>query len=104
LACYCTSALYDRSASYQVEAKKTEVQSVTIQSETYAVTNRHFHLDVKEHCLQDEQDEVYVDGVTGATKPELSKYLSTYPIDVTHDIEKHIPVNSITFASSTKYL
>ena len=86
---------YERSSSYQVSAKGKEVRSITLQEKTYEVTNGHFHISVTEHCHQDEQDEIYVDGVTGKKAPELSKYITYPPKDVTKDIEKSVSKEAI---------
>jgi hypothetical protein len=87
--------VYDRSTKYQVNANGNEVRGITLQKTNYEVTNGHFHLDVVEHCTQEEQNEVLVDGVTGAVQTNLSQYLTLSPTVVKGKLEKLIPKNSI---------
>lgn len=87
--------VYDRNASYQVSTKGAEVRRITLQDRDYEVSNGHFHLSLVEHCTQEEQDEVFIDGVTGKNRPELAKYLSLSPKDITKNIEKQIPKAAI---------
>lgn len=87
--------VYDRSAGYQVSVSGPEVRSVTYKDTDFEVTNSHFHLPVLEHCIQEEHDEVFVDGVTGKVKPELKSYLSLSPKEVTGDLSKRVPKDAI---------
>ena len=87
--------VYDRTAQYQIAPNGNEVQSVTLEKTDYVVTNGHIHVSVMEHCSQDEQDEVYVDGVTGKNNPELASYLSLSPKVATEKLEKLITKGSI---------
>jgi hypothetical protein len=87
--------VYDRSAGYQVSVSGNEVKKVTYKDTDYEVTNGHIHLPVLEHCIQEEQHEVFVDGVTGKEQPGLKSYLSLSPKEVTGDLSKHVPKDSI---------
>ncbi len=87
--------VYDRTAQYQITPKGPEVQSVTLEKTDYVVTNGHLHVSVMEHCKQDEQDEVFVDGVTGKNNPELAQYMSLSPKVATGNIEKLVAKGSI---------
>lgn len=87
--------VYDRTAQYQIAPNGSEVKSVTLEKTDYVVTNGHLHVSVMEHCSQDEQDEVYVDGVTGKNNPELASYLSLSPKVATEKLEKLITKGSI---------
>ena len=87
--------VYDRTAQYQIAPNGNEVQSVTLEKTDYVVTNGHIHVSVMEHCNQDEQDEVYVDGVTGKNNPELASYLSLSPKVATDKLEKLVTKGSI---------
>ena len=87
--------VYDRSHGYQVGVSGKEVREVTLQETKYEVTNGHIHLTVVEHCIQEEQEEVFVDGVTGKSQPDLSKYLSTTPKVVAGELEKMVAKESI---------
>ena len=87
--------VYDRTAQYQIAPNGSEVRSVTLEKTDYVVTNGHIHVSVMEHCSQDEQDEVFVDGVTGKNNPDLSQYLSLSPKVATDKLEKLITKGSI---------
>lgn len=87
--------VYDRTADYQVPANGPEVRSVTFQQKDYQTQNGHIHLSVIEHCLSEEQEEVLIDGVTGNSEPELSKYLSLSPKVAKGELEKLVPEKSI---------
>lgn len=87
--------VYDRNATYQVPASGREVRSVTYQSTDYEVTNGHIHLSVLEHCTQEEQEEVFIDGVTGKPTPELKRYLSLSAKEITGNMEKETPQEAI---------
>lgn len=94
--------VYERSCVYQVGVSAKEVKEVTLQEKKYAVTNGHLHLTVLEHCVQDEQEEIFVDGVTGKTQPDLSKYLKTSPKVVTGQIKSLVPKDSILVPPSAR--
>lgn len=87
--------VYDRSATYQVAVTGPEVKSVTLQNTDYETTNGHIHISVLEHCLQEERDEVLIDGVTGKNTPELTQYIALSPKLVEGKLEKHVPEKSI---------
>ena len=87
--------VYERTADYQVGVSGPEVKAVTFQKTKYEVTNGHFHTSVLEHCQQDEEEEVFVSGVSGQAQPELRKYLSLSPTVVKGKLEKSVPEGSI---------
>lgn len=87
--------IYDRKAEYQIDVKHPEVKAFTFESTRFEATNNHVHMSVMEHCIQEEHDEVFVDGVTGKNKPELSHYLSLSPKEVSGDLTKFTPKGSI---------
>ncbi len=87
--------VYDRNATYQVPASGAEVKAVTYQASKYDVTNGHIHLAVLEHCIQEEHEEVFIDGITGKPTPELKDYLSHSPKEITGNLEKETPKEAI---------
>lgn len=87
--------VYDRTANYQVAVTGPEVKSVTFQKTDFETTNGHIHVSVLEHCLQEEQDETLVDGVTGKPTANLSHYLTLTPKLVEGKLEKAVPEKSI---------
>lgn len=87
--------VYDRNVIYQVSVSGKEVRSVTFLSTDYQELNNHVHIPVTEHCIQDEQDEVYVDGLTGKNTLSLSKYVRQPSTEVAGKLEKFVPKDSI---------
>lgn len=87
--------VYDRSVLYQVSVGGKEVRSVTFLSTDYEELNGHIHVPVTEHCVQDEQDEVYVDGMNGKNVPNLVKYINTPSTEVAGNLEKFVTKGSI---------
>jgi hypothetical protein len=87
--------VYDRNTEYQVPTAGPEVKSVTLESKDFEVMNGHIHVSVTEHCIQDEQDEVFIDGVTGKNTPELKKYLALSPRQALDGLEKLVPSGAI---------
>lgn len=87
--------VYDRNAKYQVPASAEEVKSIKLLTTNYEVTNGHFHVPVTEHCVQEEQEEVFVDGISGQNSHGFETYLSLSPQIVNKDLEKSLPKGSI---------
>jgi hypothetical protein len=87
--------VYDRNAQYQIQVSTPEVKAFSFEQKKFEATNGHIHLSVMEHCTQEEQDEVFVDGVTGKNKPELAQYLKLSPKEVSGDLMKVVPKDSI---------
>lgn len=94
--------VYDRNATYQVSVGGKEVRSVTLLENKFEETNGHIHVPVIEHCVQDEKDEVFVDGVTGKNNPALSEYIKKATTEVAGKIEKIIPKDSILVPPTTR--
>lgn len=87
--------VYDRNNDYQVSASGPEVKAINFQNSEYESVSGHFHFSVVEHCIQEESDEVFVDGVTGKNCPELKKYLTLSPKQITDDIESFMSGGAI---------
>lgn len=87
--------VYDRNSSYQVSVSSPEVRSVTLQKTSHEVTNGHIHIDVVEHCMQDEQEEVLVDGITGQQQKPLASYLKISAKEVIGDLAKAVTKGAI---------
>lgn len=94
--------VYDRSASYQIPVTGPVVKKVTVLGSDYDALNDHIHLPVIEHCVQEELEEVLVDGVTSSPDKSLSIYLSSPTDVVTTTIEKLVPKGSIIVPPQTK--
>ena len=94
--------VYDRNSTYQVSTSGREVQAVSYQEQKFEVANGHFHLSVVEHCLQEENDEALVDGVTGKNSQELKQYLALSPKIIEDKLEKSVPEGSILVPPQTR--
>ncbi len=82
--------VYDRTNDYQVAASDRYVKAVTYEKTKFEVTNGHFHFPVIEHCVQEESDEVFVEGVSGKVNTALKSYLSLSPTVVKTTLEKTV--------------
>lgn len=87
--------VYDRSSAYQVPVSGREVQAVTHHEQKFDVTNGHIHLPVMEHCIQEEQEEVFVNGVSGKQDSTLTRYLALSPKVMTGELEAHVEKDAI---------
>ncbi len=94
--------VYDRSAIYHVAVGGEVVRSVTFQKTDYTETNAHIHIPVVEHCTQDEEDEVCIDGVTSKNDMSLKDYVSLESKEVKDKIEKLVPKGSIIVPPVTR--
>jgi len=94
--------VYERTANYQIAASGPEVRRVTVQEETYEVTNGHIHTSVLEHCTLEEHEEVLVDGVTGKQDPSLRSYLSKTSQVVEKELENVVEKNAILVPPQTR--
>ena len=54
----------------------------------YEATAGQINISVTEHCLQEEEVEVFIDAVTGKNQPELAIYLPFCPEQVAKKLEK----------------
>ena len=87
--------VYDRSAVYQVPTSSKEVKAVSYNEQKFDVVNGHIHLSVIEHCVQEENDEVFVDGVSGKNDSDLKRYMALSPIAMHGELEDSVPQGSI---------
>lgn len=87
--------VYDRNSTYQISVGGGEVRSVTLLDNDYQETNGHIHIPVVEHCVQEEHEEVYVDGVTGKNTSDLAAYVKKPGDEVKGKLEKLVPKDSI---------
>jgi hypothetical protein len=87
--------LYDRDTEYKVATGGPEVQSVTDQSKCYEAVKGRISISVTEHCIQEEEVEVYIDAVTGKSQPQLASYLPFNPKQITEKLNKMIDKDSI---------
>ncbi len=86
---------YDRSAGYQFETHGPEVKSITCLTEKLEAVKGRIELAVTEHCMQEEESEIYVDGISGKTQHELANYLTFPPIQVSGELKDMVGKDSI---------
>lgn len=67
--------VYDRTSQYSFPASGDEVESVAIEGTEYEVTNGSVTLTGLDHCREEAQQEVFVEGITGEKLPDLAEYL-----------------------------
>jgi hypothetical protein len=94
--------VYDRNTMYQVPVGNPTVRAVTYENKRFEASNGHIHLNLIEHCVLEEEDAVFIDGVSGKNKPELKNYLSLSPKEVKNDLSKFIPKDSILVPPQTR--
>lgn len=70
--------VYERRRDYPLPLSGPEVKRVTLDGRDYGVENGRLTLHGLEHCREEPQQEVFVDGYTNKPLPELADYLS-YP-------------------------
>lgn len=87
--------VYDRTTSYQIPVSGKEVRSVTIHKIDYEETNSHIHVPIMEHCVQEEADEVFVDGVSGKNETYVAKYLDLAHQEIKGSIQSKVPKGAI---------
>jgi hypothetical protein len=90
-----TRYVYDRDAKYRISTHGPEVKSVTCLEKHYTAGNGYMEIPVTEHCVQEEDIEVYIDAITGKDQPELSGYLTFSPEKMQEEFKKMVPQNSI---------
>jgi len=72
----CTAHyIYDRTSPYSVATSGPEVESVTIEGTEYTADGRSITITGLDHCVEEEHQERFVEGMTGDTAPALADYL-----------------------------
>lgn len=94
--------VYDRNTNYQVPVGGKEVRSVTLHGTEYPETSSHIHIPVIEHCVQEEIDEAYVDGLTTKSNPSLAQYTNFSYTVVEGKIQKIISKGSLVVPPSAR--
>lgn len=94
--------VYDRKATYLVPVTGKVVQSVTLLKTLFEVASGQLHLDVMEHCIQEEIDEVYIDGITSKNITSLANYTNYSHAEVKGKIENSLAKNSLIIPPSAR--
>ena len=72
----CTAHyIYDRTSPYSVATTGPEVESVTIEGTEYTADGGSITITGIDHCVEEEHQERFVEGMTGDTAPDLADYL-----------------------------
>ena len=72
----CTAHyIYDRTSPYSVATSGPEVESVTIEGTEYTADGGSITITGLDHCVEEEHQERFVEGMTGETTPDLADYL-----------------------------
>jgi len=86
---------YDRNADYQFETHGPEVKSITFLTGQFEAVKNRIDIPVTEHCMHEEESEIYVDGISGRTQPELVNYLTFSPGLVSGELNDKVEKDSI---------
>ena len=73
--------VYERRREYPLSLSGPEVERATIDGREYQVQNGRLTLQGLEHCREEPQKEVFINGYTNQPNPELGDYLK-YPANV----------------------
>jgi len=66
---------YERISPYSVATSGPEVESVTIKGTEYTADGGSIAITGLDHCVEEEHQERFVEGMTGDTTPDLADYL-----------------------------
>jgi hypothetical protein len=67
---------YERKTNYDVPVGGPEVKTVMIEGKEYSAIKQKIVLEGLDHCIEEEQLEVMVDGISGVKQSALTRYLS----------------------------
>jgi len=68
--------VYERRREYPIELSGSEVKSISLDDKKYEVTNGRIHLTLTEHCREEPERTLFLDGYTNQPDETLSQYLS----------------------------
>lgn len=70
--------VYERRREYPITLSGSEVKSITLGEKEYTVQNGRIHLTLTEHCREEPERTLFIDGYTSQAVESLSQYLK-YP-------------------------
>ncbi len=93
----CTAHyIYDRTSPYSVATSGPEVESVTIEGTEYTADGGSITITGIDHCVEEEHQERFVEGMTGDTAPDLADYLKFPAATIAEeDLDSFAPAGSI---------
>ncbi len=68
--------VYERRREFSIPISGAEVEKVTVDGQEYGVNDGRLILYGIEHCREEPREEVFIDGYTNQSIPELSSYLN----------------------------
>jgi hypothetical protein len=86
--------VYDRTRKFSVPVSGPEVQSITLQEIDYPAVNRAINFAAVEHCREEDRQQAFFDGVSGAAQ-DLISLLSDSRVELTDLIEFAAKENAI---------
>jgi len=86
---------YDRNANYQFETHGPEVKSITLFTGQFEAVKNRIEVAVVEHCIQEEENETFIEGISGRSQPDLANYLTFSPILVSGELKDVADKDSI---------
>jgi hypothetical protein len=69
-----THQVYDRVRKFNVPVSGPEVRAITLHGEEYPVASRAFGITATEHCVEEDRQQLFADGLSGE-KQELGKLI-----------------------------
>jgi hypothetical protein len=90
-----TRYVYDLDTEYKVPTRGSEVKSVTYVENNYIADKGYIKIPVTEHCIQEEDSEVFIDAITGKNLAELAGYMTFSPEKMQEDLKEMVPRDSI---------
>ena len=77
-----TRHIYDRTRKFNVPVSGPEVHKITMHGEEYVVANRAFGISATEHCVEEDRQQLFIDGLSGE-KQELTGVIGGIKNEVT---------------------
>lgn len=68
--------VYDRKTTYLWTIKEKEVKRISIDKKDYSLVNGQIEVEATDHCIEEEQLEFIVNGISSEKQPSLNKYFA----------------------------
>jgi hypothetical protein len=93
--------VYDRTRKFSVSVTGPEVQSITLNEVDYPVINRAISFAAVEHCREEDRQQAFIDGISGATQ-DLSSLIGDSRMEVTDLADFTARDNTIVVSSEIR--
>jgi hypothetical protein len=94
--------VYDRTVQHHWPTSGPEVTSLTITGQDYEAAKGQITISVLEHCLQEESEDLFVDGLEGTKQPGLKDYLQFVATQMNAAETKQLSEKSIVVPPKTR--